>query len=124
MTTDAYIGRQVHLLMWDRHLTNRATAAQLGISESALSRKVRGGRPWTVDEVLDIAEALNVPLERLLPHRDSNTEPADYPLSTDRRCGYRMDARRRRDRAHRVDSDRGHPVAGCRAARRLPRTGA
>ena len=84
MTTDAKVGRRVHQLMWDRHLTNRALAARLGLDESALSRKMRGGRKWTVDELLDLSAIFDVPVADLLPEpelwapRGSNPQPTGY----------------------------------------------
>lgn len=67
MSATIYVGRQVHNLLWDKRIRNKQLAAHLGISESTLSKKIRGDRPWTLDEVLSTAEFLDVPLTDLLP---------------------------------------------------------
>jgi transcriptional regulator with XRE-family HTH domain len=92
VTTDEKLGRTVHALMWDRHVTNRALAARLGLDESTVARKLRGNRKWTLDEVARVAGVLGVmPADLLpdwwtpqgaspqpaaaLPHLDSNQKP-------------------------------------------------
>lgn len=55
---DAEVGRRVHMLMWDRQITQSALAPQLGIEQSALSKKLRGHRGWSVAELIVTASAL------------------------------------------------------------------
>ncbi len=83
MTTDAYVGKQIHGLMWDRRITNRAMAQAIGVDESTMARKLRGQRKWTVDDLLAVAGELHVPVEALLPHLDSNQEPAGFQSARD-----------------------------------------
>jgi transcriptional regulator with XRE-family HTH domain len=78
MTVDEQVGRKVHTLMWDQRMTNRGLAAVLGMDETTFSRKLRGGRKWTLEELLLVADALSVDVVELLPHLDSNQKPADY----------------------------------------------
>lgn len=52
MTTNEAIGQRVHSLMWNQRITQEALALALGISQTAVSKKVRGKRPWSVDELL------------------------------------------------------------------------
>jgi transcriptional regulator with XRE-family HTH domain len=64
--------------MWDRQISSRSMAGQLGIDESTMARKLRGNRKWTLDEVLRVAAVLDVPITDLLPEwapRDSDPEP-------------------------------------------------
>jgi len=77
MTADEHVGREVHTLMWQRRMTNRAIAARLGMDESTFARKLRGNRKWALGEVLEVAGILGVPVADLLPHLGSNQEPAD-----------------------------------------------
>lgn len=72
MTVDQKVGRKVHTLMWDQHLTNRAMAVRLGLDESTFSRKLRGGRKWSLDELLEVAAILDVTPEELLPPRETD----------------------------------------------------
>ena len=61
-TMDQAIGRRVHTLMWERRVTNRAMAPNLGMDESGLGRRLRGERGWTAEHVWSAATFLNVPL--------------------------------------------------------------
>lgn len=78
VTTDQLIGRRVHMELWDRGIQQRDLCEALGISEPSLSRKLRGLRPWTVDEVLQASDFFRIPVTELLPRVDSNHQPAGY----------------------------------------------
>jgi transcriptional regulator with XRE-family HTH domain len=67
---DAAIGERVHTLMWRVKVPQTELAAELGIDQSALSRRLRGRTSWKATELLYIAERLNVTLESLLPSRE------------------------------------------------------
>ncbi len=56
---DAIIGRRVHHMMWDRKITQTALAGVLGLQQSALSRKLRGERGWSSDELVAVAGTLH-----------------------------------------------------------------
>lgn len=78
MTADERVGREVHTLMWDRHMTNRTLATRLGLDESTVARKLRGNRKWTLDEVAQVADVLGVSPVDLVPWwapRGSNPQP-------------------------------------------------
>ena len=84
MTTAEYVGRRVHMLMWDRHVRQVDLADALGMSSASMSAKLRGRRPWTIDEVIGAAHYLRVTLDELVPDvetwcaaKDSNLQPAD-----------------------------------------------
>ena len=82
---DADVGRTVHMLMWDRQVKQTDLAARLGIQQSALSKKLRGHRPWSVDEMLIVARELKTTVAYLVGEiddplctpRDLNPEPTD-----------------------------------------------
>lgn len=82
MSTDAYIGEQVHRRMWRLRLRQTELAPHLGMTQSALSRKLRGERAWSFDDVQTIAGLLGVDRDDLLPPRpagpDSGRPTAEY----------------------------------------------
>lgn len=78
---DVVIGRNIHRLMWDRQLTQTAFGPRIGIAQNTLTRKLRGQRGWSADEIAAAARELRVPvgvLFGLLPDLDSNQEPAGF----------------------------------------------
>ena len=87
-TADVEVGRHVHMLMWSRQIKQAELATRLGIQQSALSKKLRGHRPWSVDELLITAGFLNTTVAYLVGEiddekctpRDLNPEPTDSGL--------------------------------------------
>lgn len=67
MSVDAVIGEAVHTLMWRQGITQTAMADALGLDQSALSRKLHGGRPWKASEVFAAARLLGVEAGELYP---------------------------------------------------------
>lgn len=67
---DAEVGRRVHMLMWDQQLTQTTFGAQVGIDQSALAKKLRGQRGWSLDEVSSVASALGVSVGYLFGEGD------------------------------------------------------
>ncbi|QFG09709.1 hypothetical protein PBI_PIPP_38 [Gordonia phage Pipp] len=76
--TNAAIGELVHQHMWRRKITQTQIGARIGIGQSAVARKLRGERPFAVDELMAIAAFLDVPITDLLP-----TEPPPGPDAPD-----------------------------------------
>ena len=76
MTLDEEIGRNIHMMLWDRGMTNAKLGDVLGLARPTVSQRLRGVRPWTVAELLTVAAYFNVPITDLLPRLDSNQEPA------------------------------------------------
>ncbi|QDZ16712.1 helix-turn-helix transcriptional regulator [Humibacter ginsenosidimutans] len=74
---DIVVGRNVHMLMWDRHMTQAQMGDVLGLEQSALGRKLRGKRGWSLDEVAAAAEFFGVAFAELCTPRDLNPEPTD-----------------------------------------------
>jgi hypothetical protein len=48
---DQVIGSNVHRLMWDAHESQSKLAPQWGMTQAALSLKLRGKRPWFAEEI-------------------------------------------------------------------------
>lgn len=69
-SADAAVGRRVHMLMWDRQVKQAELAMQLGIQQSALSKKLRGHRPWSLDELLTAARWLDTTAAYLIGESD------------------------------------------------------
>lgn len=93
---DTRMGERIHQMLWLHRITNTDAAKATGIDRTALSKKLRGTRPWYFHEVAAIAGLLNSSVGYLYgetnnPHlaggpdggcsvcaaRDSNPEPAD-----------------------------------------------
>lgn len=66
-TPSAEVGANIRAEIARRGIHQTDLAAQLGISQSALSKRLRGTTPLDINEVADIAAALGVPLSTLLP---------------------------------------------------------
>ena len=62
---NAAIGERVHRVMWKRRITQSALAEHLGMSQSAISRKLHGDRPWDADDIIHVADALGLTLDWL-----------------------------------------------------------
>jgi transcriptional regulator with XRE-family HTH domain len=90
-TTDVLIGERIHQIMWRQRMTQGQLAARLGLTQTGVSRKIRGERPWFARELLQVAAALNTQVSALLPvefdpnppvvplpRLDSNQQPFDH----------------------------------------------
>ena len=89
------VGELVHQHMWRGKITQTQIAHAIGVGQPAIARKLRGERPFTIDELLTVAAYLDLPITELLPNRSgphqggpdggdecpqpgSNRRPADY----------------------------------------------
>jgi len=59
-------GRTVYMTMFDKRIKQTALARETGIEQSLLSKKLHGKRPWTLDELIRVADALRVDARDLL----------------------------------------------------------
>jgi transcriptional regulator with XRE-family HTH domain len=75
-TTDVLIGERIHQIMWRQRMTQGQLAARLGLTQTGVSRKIRGERPWFARELLQVAAALNTQVSALLPNPDDFDPPA------------------------------------------------
>ena len=57
---DAEIGERIHQLIWRQRISQAALAAQVGVTQSAMSKKLRGERPWYTAELIAAAAMLSV----------------------------------------------------------------
>lgn len=65
------VGELVHQHMWRQKVTQTTMADALGIGQPAVARKLRGERPFSVDELLAVASHLNLPITEFLPNAGS-----------------------------------------------------
>lgn len=85
--TEALMGERVHNLLWRAKITQTAFAQTLGLSQTALSRKLHGDRAFTLDEILMVSGKMNVSLEYLFGLSDDegpsspNVRPTDYRVA-------------------------------------------
>ena len=63
---DAEIGRRVHMRMFDRRVTGVALAQLLGVDQSGLSKRLRGERGWSAENLRDAAAALETTIAYLV----------------------------------------------------------
>ena len=68
--TEALMGERVHNLLWRAKITQTAFAKSMGLSQTALSRKLRGDRAFSLDEILLVADQLRVSLDYLFGRSD------------------------------------------------------
>lgn len=66
ITPSAVTGANVRAEMARRGLSQAALAKRLGVSQTAISKRLRGETPLDINELLQIAGALDVPLDVLL----------------------------------------------------------
>lgn len=66
-TFDERLGEAIHQELWRRRITQTQFAKQLGITQSALSQKTRGTRPFLAGELSLIAALLDVSVGDLMP---------------------------------------------------------
>ena len=71
---DALVGRKVHMMMWDRRISQTALGKMVGIDQSSLSKRLRGERNWTLDDLRGVASALGTTMSYLLGE-DENPQP-------------------------------------------------
>ena len=81
MTVDQIVGERFAIVMFRKGLSQTRLAPRLGITQTALSHKLHGKRPWSLTELLTMASILDLPVEEVLaelPHMDSNHEPCGF----------------------------------------------
>ncbi|WP_459976430.1 helix-turn-helix domain-containing protein, partial [Mycobacterium avium] len=77
-TFDERLGEAIHQVLWRRRIKQTEFAEQvLGITQSALSSKLRGRRPFFAGELSLIASALDMEVAELLPRTEVQPPPTD-----------------------------------------------
>lgn len=72
------LGKRIRHIRRDRDITQRALADAIGISQGALSAIESGGTVYPrTDTLVNIANALQVPVETLLGTADSDSAPPE-----------------------------------------------
>lgn len=66
LTPSQLLGRNVRAEMVRRGVSQDALARRLGKSQAAVSKRLRGESPISIDEAVTIARHLDVPLSALL----------------------------------------------------------
>lgn len=92
-TWSLVVAGNVRALMARRGVNQQRIAQVLGLSQTAVSKRLRGVTPWDVNEMGTLADAFGVPITALLeglPRLDSNQQPAGFRLP-----GYRPRTRNR-----------------------------
>lgn len=72
------IADEVRSMMARKRITGKSVAARLGITEMAFSRRARGEVEFSASEIVLVAQALDCPVDDLLPQMDSNHQHFDY----------------------------------------------
>lgn len=83
MVTQAEITKRISSVMSDLGFSQRTLARRAGISQSTLSRSLRGDRSLSVDELVDIAGALDVSLALLT---DDHSQEEDFLFAARSSC--------------------------------------
>lgn len=92
MTLDTMVGETIHMELWRRGKPASELAPVIGVSQSVMSKKLRGKVKWSLEEIYKASRFLGIPVveimpkEVALPHLDSNQEPCGYwlaPLGSD-----------------------------------------
>jgi transcriptional regulator with XRE-family HTH domain len=65
--TESQTSERVRALLADREISEAALARQLGLSQSYVSRRMRGDVTWRVDDIARIAAHLGVAVSDLVP---------------------------------------------------------
>jgi transcriptional regulator with XRE-family HTH domain len=73
------VGARIHQMMFRKRVSQTKFAPSVGMSQSLLSKKLRGVVPWSVVELLLVANALGVDPGELLPKVDPKVEEPPIP---------------------------------------------
>lgn len=81
LSLDAAFGEVIHLRLRRRGIHQRDVAEALGMTQGAVSHKLRGARPWHLADMAQVAEFLGEDLGHLVSEaecarRDSNPKPS------------------------------------------------
>ena len=77
---DAEIGRRVHQLLWDRHITQIAFGELSGMDQTAVAKRLRGKLGWNATQVKRAADALHTTVAYLYGET-ANPERPGSPTS-------------------------------------------
>ena len=67
---DAFIGRRVHSVMWDRKITQTQLSQRIGMAQTLISRRLRGTLGWPAPLLVKTAAALGTSVAYLVGETD------------------------------------------------------
>lgn len=70
-SVDYKIGARIHTLMWHAKVTQTNLAKLLGVQQSAVSKKLRGERSFSAEELLTIAQHFGVSVAVLFGEKEN-----------------------------------------------------
>lgn len=76
-SVDYKIGARIHTLMWHAKMTQSQMAKLLGVQQAAVSKKLRGERSFTAEEMLTVAQHFGVSIAVLFGEKENG--PAGEP---------------------------------------------
>lgn len=68
------IGRRVHQLMWDRHVSQTEFGKRIGMDQSSVAKRLRGNLGWSATHIKQAAAALDTTAAYLFGET-ANPEP-------------------------------------------------
>ena len=74
---DVLVGTRVHMLMWERGTKQIALAPKLGITQTGLSKKLKGRVGWSVSDLIAVARELGTTVSYLVG--ESENRHPDLP---------------------------------------------
>jgi transcriptional regulator with XRE-family HTH domain len=78
---DVLIGQRVHHVLWRRKIQQRELATTLGITQSTLSRRLRGESAWFAGDLVALADALGVSVGWLFGEEETVRPKGLEPLT-------------------------------------------
>jgi len=78
---DVLIGQRVHHVLWRRKIPQTELAATLGITQSTLSRRLRGESAWFAGDLVALAETLGVSVGWLFGEEETVRPKGLEPLT-------------------------------------------
>jgi transcriptional regulator with XRE-family HTH domain len=67
VTPSNIISAKIRGAMGEAMVSQINLGKRVGMGQSVISERLRGQTPWRIDEIVRVAQALEVPLERVLP---------------------------------------------------------
>lgn len=67
VTPSTIVSAKIRGAMGEALVSQTTLGQRTGMDQTTISARLRGRTPWRVDEVVLVAQALGVPLQRVLP---------------------------------------------------------
>jgi hypothetical protein len=80
---DAYVGRRVHQLLWDKKITQTAFGDRVGWDQSTVAKRLRGKLGWGLGHLVVAARELDTTVAYLVGETDAvGPEGLEPPASS------------------------------------------